>query len=96
MAIIFARPTVLEGKYGPKGSSGPSFVERVGRRLGEGWGCEGARGYGIAWIMWRGKFFAPRKFYEAGRQDVEAFYRQLVDEGMVRWKVAQADEAVRG
>ncbi len=42
-----------------------------------------------------GRFLGTKKFYEAQPEDVEAFYRQMVDEGVEGWKVMQADEALR-
>lgn len=78
-----------------QGRPGTRFAERVEEALGRDGVPEKSRRYGVAWVMKLGRFLGTKKFYEAGPEDVEAFYRELVTEGAEGWKVSQADEAVR-
>jgi integron integrase len=76
-------------------NGGEGFAERLNRIWEEtGIGPE-KWGYWSAWVMKFGKFMAPKPFYQAGREDVEAFYRSLADEGRQAWQVEQADAALK-
>ena len=78
-----------------KPTEGRPFSDRVAAMFREAGKEEHKISFLSIWVMRFGKFMAPRRFYEAGAMDVEAFLRVLVAEGVELWKVAQADEALQ-
>lgn len=71
----------------PEIRRGAPFAERLEQALAEAGVPEKARRYGLAWVMKLSRFLGTKKFYEAGREAVEAFYRQLADAEFDGWVI---------